>query len=57
MLTIVEGQFPTLLPQANAWVERVHDPAILQHLLLLLALAQNTEADAHILNSGTGASS
>lgn len=28
-LTIVEGQFPTLLPQVNVWVERVHDPAIL----------------------------
>ncbi|MBA2288155.1 MAG: hypothetical protein H0W02_21990 [Ktedonobacteraceae bacterium] len=57
VLTIVEGHFPTLLPQANAWVERVHDPAVLQHLLLLLILAQSTEEAAQILNSGTSASS
>jgi predicted transposase YdaD len=56
-LTIVEAHFPALVPQANAWVERIHDPATLQHLILLLSLAKSAEEAEHILNSDTSASS
>ncbi|MDQ2903824.1 MAG: hypothetical protein ABI456_00565 [Ktedonobacteraceae bacterium] len=43
LLAIVETHFPTLMPQAASLVERVHDPLRLQHLIVLLTLAQSTE--------------
>jgi len=48
---VLEEELPTeFVSKATRW-------AVLQHLLLLLALAQSTEEAAHILNSGTSASS
>ncbi|MBA2285968.1 MAG: Rpn family recombination-promoting nuclease/putative transposase [Ktedonobacteraceae bacterium] len=56
LLAIVETRFPALLPQANAFVERVHDPSVLHHLIVRLTQAQNAEEARHSLSNGNAAS-
>ncbi|MDQ2902442.1 MAG: hypothetical protein M3Y81_02685 [Chloroflexota bacterium] len=56
LLNIVEARFPTLLPQAKALVEHAYDPLTLQHVIIMLTLAQSTEEANQSLSNGASAS-